>query len=189
MIENFFKKVNKLNKGFTLVETLVALSIFSMSVIAMMSILGSGISDTGYAKKKIIASYLAQEGIEYIRNMRDNYVLYSTVSGLDWNNFKSELVSCNEDVNEGDNKECGFTTNSPIVISKCTADPSICKIYLNNGNYNTNSNGEDTGFTRKIWMDVIEADKELKISSSVTWTQGSGKQSITFSENLFNWVE
>jgi hypothetical protein len=30
---------------------------------------------------------------------------------------------------------------------------------------------------------------EVRILSTVSWTQGSGSYSVTFSENLFNWVE
>ncbi|MEJ0001975.1 MAG: prepilin-type N-terminal cleavage/methylation domain-containing protein [bacterium] len=70
-------KEKRENGGFTLVETLVAISIFTLSVLIMLSVLSKGISDTAYAKKKLIASYLAQEGIEYMRNMRDTYMLYS----------------------------------------------------------------------------------------------------------------
>ncbi len=181
------KKIYLKNTGFTLVETLVAISIFSMSLVALMSILGSGISDTNYAKQKIIAGYLTQEGIEYIRNMRDTYVLYPA-NGTTWNSFKVQLTSCNL------GNECGFNTSLYVFplgsnfIKKCTSDPNICKVYLNNGNYNTNSSGVDSGFTRKIWMDAVGAD-ELKIYSKVEWTQKSGTYSIIFSENLFNWIE
>lgn len=72
--------------GFTLVETLVAISIFTLSILSLMSVLASGISNTTYAKNKIIAGYLAQEGIECARNTRDNYVLFSDVTH-DWNKF------------------------------------------------------------------------------------------------------
>jgi hypothetical protein len=37
----------------------------------MMSVLSSGLSDTNNAKKKMVATFLAQEGIEYMRNIRD----------------------------------------------------------------------------------------------------------------------
>jgi prepilin-type N-terminal cleavage/methylation domain-containing protein len=78
------------NKGFTLVETLIAISIFSMSIVTMMSVLGTGISDTNYAKTKIIATYLAQEGIEHARNIRDNYVLYASINpSRTWDTFKT----------------------------------------------------------------------------------------------------
>lgn len=177
----FLKKVNKLNGGFTLVETLVALSIFSVSILGLMSVLSQGISDTTYAKKKIIAAYLAQEGIEYVRNMRDNYVLYP-VNGT-WVNFKARLQPCNL------GNECGFNnlvlSVDPNFIFKCSTGD--CKLYINNGSYNTNAGGIDSGFIRKIWMDQL-ADG-LKIYSAVFWTQSSKNQNVVFSESLFNWVE
>ena len=80
-----FKQKN--NKGFSLVEVLIAISIFTMTIVTMMSVLSSGITDTTYAKQKIIASYLAQEGIEYVRNIRDNDVLYTGATGKNWNTF------------------------------------------------------------------------------------------------------
>ncbi|MEK7219403.1 MAG: prepilin-type N-terminal cleavage/methylation domain-containing protein, partial [Patescibacteria group bacterium] len=83
------------HKGFTLIETLIAISIFTVSILALMSVLGQGISNTNYAKQKIIASYLAQEGIEYMRNMRDNDVLYTQITGKNWGSFKSKLAPCN----------------------------------------------------------------------------------------------
>jgi Tfp pilus assembly protein PilV len=73
--------------GFTLIETLVAISIFSASIIGLMSVLASGVSDTNYAKQKMIASYLAQEGIECVRNTRDNYFLYTSTTGKTWEDF------------------------------------------------------------------------------------------------------
>lgn len=90
------------NEAFTLVETLVAVSIFTVSILGLISVLASGISDIGYAKKKIAATYLAQEGIEYTRNFRDNSVIFS-LSGVDdgWeefeNNFTGDLLPQPED--------------------------------------------------------------------------------------------
>lgn len=84
----FFKKNKKIGRsmsGFTLVESLIAVSIFSVSIIAMMSVLGGGIANTNYVKNKLVATYLAQEGIEYARNMRDKHILYDGSAG--WDNF------------------------------------------------------------------------------------------------------
>ena len=177
-MKKFFKQKRG---GFTLVETLVAISIFTVSILGLLAVLSQGVSDIGYAKKKIIAEYLAQEGIEYIRNMRDTNVLYTIPGG--WNNFKSKISPC---VSTG---KCGFdnTLFSPDVFV-CATHGEQCKLYEDNGNYNTNLLGADSGFVRTVYIDTISQD-EMKIFSTVSWTQGSGERSITFSENLFNWAE
>ena len=175
------------NKGFTLVETLVAISIFTISLLGLMSVLASGISDTTYAKRKVTADYLGQEAVEYVRNVRDTYVLYnSTDSQTGWNNFKALMASCTA------GNECGFdNTVFPLTGFLCSDPAHTCKLYLSNGNYNSNSSvGADSGFVRKIWSDTTGlGSNEIKIYSKVFWTQGSGNYSTTFSEDLFNWVQ
>src|SRR3989344_4652981 len=80
-----YRKSKLSGSGFTLVEMLVAISIFTVALVGIMFILGSGIADTNYAKRKMVATYLAQEGIEYIRNMRDSYTLYpDEYGGVGW---------------------------------------------------------------------------------------------------------
>jgi type II secretory pathway pseudopilin PulG len=183
----FLKKVNKINKAFTLVETLVAVSIFSISLLGLMSILASSISNTTYAKEKNTANYLAQEGIEYLRNMRDTYVLYNPVSAQNgWDSFRTGMTPCGNGVGT----ECGFNVNIlPHSVFYCSGDGIQCKLYVNNGNYNDSSlSGIYSGFTRKVWISTISLN-EVRIFSKVEWKQGSGTYSTTFSEDLFNWVE
>jgi len=133
--------------GFTLIETLVAISIFTMSILGLMTVLASGISNTNYAKQKMTATYLAQEGIEYTRNKRDTSVLYD-VNG--WDTFKEILPT------SPDSQFYPVSANFP-------------------------------GFTRLISAEIGE--DEIKIISTVECTQCPSRYSITFSENLFNWVE
>jgi Tfp pilus assembly protein PilV len=172
--------------GFTLVETLVAISIFSVSILGILSVLASSITNTTYAKDKIIGGYLAQEGIEYMRNIRDNDVLYSA-NGSSWIAFTttSSLASCTS------GNKCGFSATNPTQTTsffKCTNDSIGCKLYLYNGVYNDSSaNGTNSGFTRKVWMTVIPGGNEVQIFSEVDWNQGSGSTNVIFSENLFNW--
>ena len=140
---------------FTLVETLVAISIFTVSLLGIMSVLASGVSNTGYAKGKMAAAYLAQEGIEYVRNLRDTDVIgYVDADGnsIGWSNYFAN-----------------FTGTQTITLP----NPPF---YL------------PTGFSRTVSKQKIDSN-EVKIYSKVTWTQGSGPHTITFSENLFNWVE
>jgi hypothetical protein len=61
-------------------------------------------------------------------------------------------------------------------------------LYINSGKYSTNSSGKNSGFIRKIWMVPIGSN-EAQIFSNVSWPQGSTTASITFSEDLFNWIQ
>ena len=153
---------NKFNYGFTLVETLVAISIFTTSILGLMSVLSGSISNTNYVKQKIIATYLAQEGVEYIRSMRDTYVLYSSVNGEDWASFKGELNSCRIT-----NNGCGINSSVPMTdndfIFQC-APPSKCALYVSNGNYSSNQTaGANSGFIRRIRMDRMGLPSDADI--------------------------
>ena len=194
----FLKKVNKLNRGFTLVETLVAVSIFSMSILALMSVLAGGISDIGYAKQKMIATHLAQEGIEYIRNMRDTFVLYDASSQVGWDAFNDKVAPTPTTLCASVNGCYLSDTNidysnhsQPMALQMIvTACGSFCPEFLYDnatGKYGIGS-GSSSGFIPRIRVAIVSPN-EIKVFSTISWTQGSGLHSVTFSENLFNWVE
>jgi len=191
-MKNFYRKENR---GFTLVETLVAVSIFTASILGLLSLLTQSISNTSYAKEKIISSYLSAEGIEYIRNMRDTFALYDPVSGQNgWNAFVSKLVGASCQANNG----CYFNDQSidyanplePMEGLTVTACGASCPTLLydpTTGKYGYAS-GAASPFIRKINITQVSAD-ELKVSSTIFWSQGSGNYNVTVSESLFNWIE
>lgn len=192
----FFNKNRKLTTGFTLVETLVAISIFTISLLSLMVILGKSISDTGYVKKKDIATYLAQEGIEYMRNMRDTYMLYST-SSTGWTSFNNNLTDASDCDGafgcyfNADGLDFNDSTQPMIDVPLTACNNATCSNFpllynASTGEYGYSS-GVNSGFTRKIW--ISQTANETKVFSTVFWNQGSGSYSIVFFESLFNWVE
>lgn len=194
MQKNFLKNINK---GFTMIETLVAISIFTISVISLTSVLYSGVKNINYAKKKIVAIYLAQEGLEEVRNLRDTYVLYeeggSPTSG--WVDFETKVSACDS----GSGNVCYVNTDTlnygstdrPITaaeIYSCTS--GVCPSLLfdeSSGRYNYFS-GVDTDYVRETSIEYINTD-EMKVVVRVSWMQGSGSHEVSFSENLFNWTK
>ena len=183
---NFNKKKNKNTNGFTLVETLVALFVFSVSVLSVMLALTRGISGTIYAKDKMVAEYLSQEGIEYFRNMRDTSQFYTDDKNAGWGEFVGNLTSrCTT------NNGCYFDNNeNSFDFKKISACSSKCPKFLydaQTGKYNYNE-GSPSTFSRK--MSIIEIDNDnIKIISKVTYSTGLSEGSVSLSENLSNWIE
>lgn len=185
---------NRKEKGFTLVETLVAISIFTLSILAMMATLSKGISDTGYAKKKVIASYLAQEGVEYLRNIRDTYMLYSPTAAAGWASFNTKLTAAGC----GNTNGCYFNADNlysqpnpmpmtRIPFAACSTTCPQLKYDPATGKY-AFATGAAAGYIRKIRAVPINAN-ETKIFSTVQWAQGSGTYTINLSESVYNWIE
>lgn len=181
------------SRGFTLIEMLIAVSIFSMSILAFMTVLSNGISDTNYAKNKTVAAFLAVEGVEYARNLRDSFVNYDTTADIGWQNFKTIVSSCAGPLgcNLGDVSSYDITEIPPIALSTCNVGNNcLLYFYPNTGKYSydhSSPGGSSSGFTRVITIDPV--GDEVKISSTVSWFNGSVPFSITFSDNLLKWKE
>jgi|SRR3989344_3406218 len=64
-------KSQKWQRGFTLLESMVAIAIFSIGISTAVFVITQSISVGTRTKNKIIAANLTQEGIEVVRNIRD----------------------------------------------------------------------------------------------------------------------
>lgn len=58
-------------KGFTIIESLVAVSVLMIAVTGPLALAARGLSYSQYAKDQITAFYLASEAIEAVKNIRD----------------------------------------------------------------------------------------------------------------------
>ncbi len=177
----------KNNTGFTLVETLVAISIFTVSVLGLLSILSSGIASTSLIRNKIVASYLAQESVEYVRNIRDSAVLYAATPQEGWDQFYNNVVStC------GGNG-CYLSDPDLLILTSCGTNCPHMLYQPTTGGYNYIPGGVDSGFTNKITVQSYvgegEIGDEIKVSAEISWDQGIGTQTVKFTDNLLNWIE
>ena len=189
---NLNKKKNK-KGGFTLVETLVALFIFSISIMTVMAVIAQGIQNTDYAKNKLTAEFLSQEGIEYFRNIRDTFVLYSDNKADGWQKF---LIKLKEG---GCDKGCLFMPNEKYLdtgnqsfITDITIKP--CEDRCTNLFYNSMTgqyaydSGDNTVFSRTMRVKIID-DNNIAVISDVTFGYGTNNSTISLSEYLSNWME
>jgi prepilin-type N-terminal cleavage/methylation domain-containing protein len=159
-------------KGFTLVETLVAISVLVAAVMGAFSAAQIGITLSTYSKNQVIAFYLAQEGVEYIRNTRDN-------NGLANQPWLTGLSTC-------------ISPNSCMIdslyntISQCTV-LGICPLLKqdSNGFYNYTS-GTDTLFRRQIQITTVNSN-EVSILVTVSWQRGLVLRTFRVRENILDW--
>ena len=169
--------------GFTLIETLVAIFVMLTAIVAPMSIASQALSSARYAKEQVTAFYLAQEGIELVRNIRDN----NTIAVVTWN--EGTLGSSAT----GSETVCYAVAGclidaKDLTVSACSG--SCVPINIDtNGIYTTSSQSSSpTQFTRTIKIKKISAN-ELSIFSTVSWMSStvSGVRTFTITDNLLNW--
>lgn len=178
---NFFGTANsgsilRSGEGFTLLETLIAITVLTMATLGPMQLASRMISSARVSQDRIIAFYLAQEGIEYVRNTRDNNFLNSSSGWLDG------LDAC-------------FGANGCIVdvpyatIAACDAECPDIKYDDENGYYYNYIQGAATIFKRvvKISPNVGGNPDEANVRSVVSWKDGAGVKEVVLEENIFNW--
>lgn len=154
-------------RGFTLLEALVAVSILMVAVAAPMTIAQKGLSSASYSKNQMIASYLAQDAIEYIKNKRDENVIN-----------KREWLDRLED--------CSNTTGCQIDTITSVISPYSGSNHLQqdvtNKFYGYALGGTDTGFTRKV---EIQENNENEVLLIVTVSWGADK--VTVKSLMYNY--
>ncbi|MFA5942213.1 MAG: prepilin-type N-terminal cleavage/methylation domain-containing protein [Candidatus Paceibacterota bacterium] len=88
-------------RGFTLVEALVAITIVTVTVSGSLFAANSALVASAISRDQLTASYLAQEGIEYVRLLRDNEYLaaYPGNTSAAWGNFLTAISGCSSSCN------------------------------------------------------------------------------------------
>ena len=160
-----------------------------MSIVGMISLTASGISNANLTKNRLVAYFLAQEGVETVRSVRDSRMIADGASG--WNNFVSDMAPC-----------AGACRTDPSALSPafvaCTS-PSACPRlqYASSTpqGYNYNAVLPPINFaspyTRAIIVTTPFAGNAnaARVVSVVSWNQGTASTSITMSEYLYNWIQ
>lgn len=189
------KKEHAKQGGFTLIEVLIAVVIFSTSLAGLLSMVGTGIGNVYVARNRLVANYLAQEGIEIMRYKRD-YMVTTNPSG-GWVAFQTLLNNtCSQA------SPCGVSAIKPLdpPIDCGPNNPTNCTVMqdeggiLSTGAYDMlgipgTTNWAKTMFTRKLYLEVPpnNANDSYIIHSTVSWTEGTGSYSTHMSETIYNW--
>ncbi|MCX6764536.1 MAG: prepilin-type N-terminal cleavage/methylation domain-containing protein [Candidatus Nealsonbacteria bacterium] len=164
------------NKGLTLIEVIISLFLLTMGVMGTFVILQKIIGYGSLISSRLTAAYLAQEGIELVRNARDTYWLDESI---DWSpDFLEDINFCSSAGNG-----CKIDYNDSDFSNYNDWD----YLKIDSGFYNYDS-GVNTKFKRKITIDVGASSQDtLKVIVEVSWQDKGQSNKILVQENLYNW--
>ena len=175
MVQSFPKpqKPIRFLTGFTLLEVLFSLFTMVAVIIGVFSLAQQTTSFLPLSGQRLVASYLAQEGIEIVRNLRDT----NKIKGNDW---LTGLTGC------ASGCEADYSSQS---LASWTG-----RYLLNNNSFYNYAAGQTTNFQRKIILTTADALENpdpdtdiLKIEVQVFWHEKGRTHSFLTTEKLYNW--
>lgn len=184
--------------AFTLVETLVAVTILTLAVAGPIYVADRAIIASRLAESQLVASYLAQEGVEYARHMRDNEYLASfrtggtAVSQSAWDAFLSGSDSYS--ITQCESSGCMLDptkppgTGSHAALNPCSGE-SCTPLYVGqNGVYKQDNSGGAivTPYTRTVQAFPVSANDE-RIVSTVSWEYHGVPYTVAVTDHLTPW--
>lgn len=191
--KNKQKNITSRKKGFTILETLVAISILILSITGPIVFTQNALRASFLARDQITAFFLAQDAIEYIKWVRNENLLeiYQTPAGGTPGDWLEGLDECVDD-----SKTCTIdtTADSPDTasdIKSCISDEEGCNTDHplkkdNNGVYGFGGT-DDSIFSRSINIKEIVPDTEAEVTVTIKWKshESVGEREIVVKENIF----
>lgn len=175
-------------KGFTLIETLVAISILVIAIAGPMTMAARGLQSSYHAKNQLVAVHLAQEAIEITRMMRDEYALENSNASSGW--FNTSVVDDSCTTAEG----CGVDGRDRNFFPCGTSPSTACVLRYDSspeagdrGIYTDDTTGtSDSLFTRKLF--ITGTSDEAVVTVKVSWRSNlfNAEKEIVLQSRIFD---
>jgi hypothetical protein len=205
----------KYQHGFSLAEVVAALFVFMIGAVAMLSLVSASLRESKRSEGRLTAIYLAQEGIELVRNIRDQ----NWINGRSWRS--NSVGGCNLGVDEsGTPTQCDYDLDDTVldpsgyIVDYRTGglgnyeDIFLCFYYddgrtvgmtarpigyaydhISSPPCQSYAGGYESKYKRTIYLEKI-SDSELKVRSVVRWggwTSPADFQTFEVAEHLTDW--
>jgi len=190
------KSLNLNQEGFSLVETLVAITILLIVIVGPMTLSTSTARSTSFSNEQVVAFFLAQEGAEIAQMVRDNFLLSNSPDfQTGWDTFSSDsggssMYACFQ--KEGCRLELN-TDSTGSIKTRTLCSGENCLLYIDEvshrrAKYTSGASSNDTAYTRAVKFEQTSNPDEIKVISTVSWRTGNQRQSQTVSieTHLFN---
>lgn len=153
--------------GFTLSESIIAIMLIVVTLTSILTLINRAGGFMTIAFSRLIASNLSQEGIEIVRNSRDN----NWIAGDSW----SAELSCGEKPMRADYIDG---------LSCLAVDSEAVLLFDQNTGYN-HTIGEPTIYSRRIRTTIN--GPEIKVESIVNWSMRGTDYETIAEDHLYNW--
>lgn len=187
-----FRTLRRSPGGFTLIEALTSILILAMAITGPLTIAGKGLTAALIAKDQIVASYLAQDGAEYVRFLRDTACLASS-SSCSSSQWLTGLAPCTSSNGTAACYVDSLAQNPASPQSCGGADCAAYPLYWDaaRGLYTYSTTGTQKSiYTRTILITTPVAGNsdEALLTVTVQWKDvGNIMRSVTVQENMLDW--
>ncbi|MBU1019020.1 MAG: prepilin-type N-terminal cleavage/methylation domain-containing protein [Patescibacteria group bacterium] len=171
-------KLRSKKEGFTLIEILIGVSIIAVTMTAMTNLVIVSMRANTFNMNTLQAYYLAEEGLEAMRNMRDS----NWMQNYGWN--MGEGFECGM---EGGSYRFTASKGDPWTLT-LNGDPQLYEVDNVSHMSFSHSGGKESAFSRYILVEYEECESgAAKISSVVEWSERGNDQNITLTTYLTDW--
>lgn len=186
-------------KGFTLIETLVGISILLTAVVVPMVFLAGNITAAYHAKDKVTALYLAEDAIDFVKYRLATNLNAQVQTGLSTPNWLLDTTASPQNIDTTCNPACAVDSfNDMITTCPSGSCTSPIKIDSTSGAYGYTPGWTDTKFTRTITLipnndivpdppDTLNTPEVTSINVTVSWLEGGILRKIKLGGYSFYW--
>lgn len=168
------------NKAFTLIETLIAITLTTVVITAVTGLILSTLLSSQRNIHTLQGLYLAQEGLEAVRFMRDS----NWLQNYSWDDAAPIWGS-------------DFATDTTFYLKeeRCSPPTVVCFSLSNTEEDGLVEMDDGFEFTRTIEFstitdendETVDRENTLEVKATVYWTDRIIERSVTLSTYLTNW--
>ncbi|MBZ1345210.1 MAG: prepilin-type N-terminal cleavage/methylation domain-containing protein [Candidatus Nealsonbacteria bacterium] len=164
------KPPSRPQKGFLLLEVIVAIFLVTVGIAGAIIAIQQLVTVTEIASSQMIGSYLAQEGMEIVRNIRDS----NWLGGRAWN---AGIFCCSPPP-----CDCQADYRATSLVSFIPGE----FLRIDGGFYKYSATGPLTPFIRRIRVASTTVDR-IDLTVFVDWQERGINYQASTTKHLYNW--